>query len=140
MVSSNYETQTDILFAQAPTPSAALAVSDINDHLRKGGKAMKWEEMVRWQKVVAVFTTMCAAVALLLLLFLIAFSLLEPSAEFEFLKNAVVWLEATSYLLMALTSFGLGLLQKKRSARVIWFSIAVIKVVTCVLKVIAEFI
>ena len=140
MVSSNYETQTDILFAQAPTPSAALAVSDINDHLRKGGKAMKWEEMVRWQKVVAVIVTVCAAVALLLLFFGIAFSLMEPSGEYVSLSSSVVWLEVASYALMALASLGLGLLQKKRSARVIWFSIAVINVVTCVLKVIAEFI
>jgi len=140
VVSSNYETQTDILFAQAPTPSAALAVSDINDHLRKGGKAMKWEEMVRWQKVVAVIVTVCAAVALLLLFFGIAFSLMEPSGEYVSLSSSVVWLEVASYALMALASLGLGLLQKKRSARVIWFSIAVINVVTCVLKVIAEFI
>ena len=101
---------------------------------------MKWEEMVRWQKVVAVIVTVCAAVALLLLAFVIAFSLMEPSEEYVSLSSSVVWLEVASYALMALTSFGLGLLQKKRSARFIWFSIAVINVVTCVLKVIAEFI
>ena len=97
---------------------------------------MKWEEMVRWQKVVAVIGTVCATVALLLLFFVIAFSLTELSAEFAFLKNAVVWLEATSYLLMALTSFGLGLLQKKGTAKYLWLFVGAVQLVRCILLVI----
>ena len=45
-------------------------------------------------------------------------------------------LEATSYLLMALTSFGLGLLQKKGTAKYLWLFVGAVQLVRCILLVI----